>query len=189
MKRTYYKGFKFQVSVLFTIYAVFFAWTVFAQEQPLKKNNKNDKIHITSDKLITDNKAMYADFLGNVKAVQGTSVITSDQLRIYYNKSSDDTKNEALDKESIKKIAASGNVTIKMDDKIAKSEKAVYITETETLILTGSGSNILSGKNIVSGDKITLYRSEDRMTVESIADKRVEAIVFPGGKGINKARR
>ena len=76
-----------------------------------------------------------------------------------------------------------------MDDKIAKSEKAVYITETETLILTGSGSKILSGKNIVSGDKITLYRSEDRMTVESSADKRVEAIVFPGGKGINKAQR
>ncbi len=185
MKKSYYKRIIFHVSILFTICAVFFSWTVLAQDDPLKKNNKDNKIHITANKLITDNKAMYADFIGNVKAVQDTAVIISDQLRIYYQKSSDDTKNDGLDKESIKKVVASGNVTIKMDDKIAKSEKAVYITETETLILTGSGSKIQSDKNIVSGDKITLYRLEDRMTVESSADKRVEAIVFPGSKGIN----
>jgi len=185
MKINYYNVLRVYVRVLVILFAVFFAWTASAQDEPVKKNKKENRIHITADKLITDNEAMYADFIGNVKAVQGAAVITSDQLKIYYTKNSDDTKKEAHDKESIKKVVASGNVTIKMDDKIAKSKKAVYITETETLVLTGEGSKILSGNNTVSGGKITLYRSEDRMTVESGANKRVEAIVFPGGKGIN----
>ena len=41
-----------------------------------RKNN--EKIHITADKLISDNTSGYAEFIGDVRASQGENVITAD---------------------------------------------------------------------------------------------------------------
>ena len=59
-----------------------------AEDKPLGPdyNNENKKIHIKSDKLISDSEAMYAEFIGNVRAVQGTNVLTADRLKIFYKK-------------------------------------------------------------------------------------------------------
>jgi len=143
-----------------------------------------DRIHITSDRLVSETKSKTAEFIGNVRATQENTVITSDRLKIYYKESKDSNSNDTAGGQSIDRIIASGNVTILMDDKMAESDQAVYISKTDVLILTGRNSKITSEKNSVSGDKITLYRKDDRMEVDSSSQERVEVILYTKDKGL-----
>jgi lipopolysaccharide export system protein LptA len=154
---------------------------VFAEGDDLKENKK---IYITADKLIADSEAKWAEFIGNVRAVQEDTVITADRLKIFYKKVEANNKNLTSDEGSIEKIISSGNVKINFDDKVAVAEHAVYTSETGVLVLTGPNSKVTSGTNFVSGEKITIYRAEDRMTVESGNEKRVEAVFYSKEKGI-----
>ena len=161
----------FVLTATLVIIAGFMVSFVFAE-------GKNKKVYITSDKLIADSKARCAEFIGNVRAVQENTVITADRLKIFYKKVEDNNKNLTSDEGSIEKIISSGNVKINFDDKVAVAEHAVYTSETGVLVLTGPNSKVTSGTNFVSGEKITLYRAEDRMTVESGNKKRVEAVFY-----------
>jgi len=143
----------------------------------------SDRIHITSDKLVSETKLKTAEFIGNVRATQENTVITSDRLKVFYKEAKGSNSTDAQS-QSIDRIVASGNVTILMDDKMAVSEQAVYISKTEVLILTGPNSKITSEKNSVSGDKITLYRKNDRMVVDSSSEERVEVILYTKDKGL-----
>ena len=167
------------LSMAVIIIAGFMVNSAFAEGENLKENKK---VYITSDKLIADSKAKWAEFIGNVRAVQEDTVIIADRLKIFYKKIENDSS--ISDEESIEKIVSSGNVKIKFDDKVAVSEHAVYTSETGILVLTGPNSKVTSGTDFVSGDKITFYRTEDRMTVESSNEKRVEAVFYSREKEI-----
>ncbi|MDL1980831.1 MAG: hypothetical protein LWX02_05055 [Deltaproteobacteria bacterium] len=171
----------FVLTATLVIIAGFMVGFVFAEGEDLKENKK---IYITADKLIADSEAKCAEFIGNVRAVQEDTVITADRLKIFYKKVEDNNKNLTSDEGSIEKIISSGNVKINFDDKVAVAEHAVYTSETGVLVLTGPNSKVTSGTNFVSGEKITLYRAEDRMTVESGNKKRVEAVFYSKEKGI-----
>jgi len=171
---------------VFLVWSAFFTVFTFAAESIPKTDqiSEEEKIHITANRLISDNKARYAEFIGNVKATQGTTTITADKLKIYYKGDLEKETNIAPGEDTIKKMVSTGNVIIKFDDRVATSDHAVYMTETRILILTGPGSTIKSGNNSVTGDKITLYRNDGRIYVESSSEKRVKAIFYSGGKGI-----
>ncbi len=142
-----------------------------------------DRIHVTADRLIAEPKSETAEFIGNVNATQGNTSITSDRLKIYYKSASND-KGSGAANAILKKIVADGHVTIKMDDQVAVTDKAVYITENEVLILTGQNSTVTSERNSISGDKITLFRADNRMVVDGSGKERVEAILYTNEKGI-----
>ena len=145
---------------------------------------ENKKIYITADSLIADSEARCAEFIGNVRAVQEDTVIIADRLKIFYKKVEDSNKGLTSSEESIEKIVSSGNVKINFDDQVAVAQHAVYTSKTGVIVLTGPNAKITSGTNFVSGEKITLYRSEDRITVESGKKKRVEAVFYSEEKGI-----
>jgi len=182
--------------IIYCLFAFFTAWfilgttfntaIVFADDKSLDTGNdiKDEMIFITSDKLISDNEAGYAEFIGNVRAVQGTTVITANKLKIYYKEGLNNNKNIVASEESIKKIVANGNVTIESDNRTMKTEHAVYTTATGTVVLSGANSKIIDGNNSISGSKITLFRDSGRIQVESGSDKRVEALIYSGKKGI-----
>jgi len=155
------------------------------EKPPVPEGDKAvERIHITSDRLVSEAKSNTAEFIGNVRATQGNTVITADRLKIYLNRDPG-KKERGMGKDSIKKIVADGNVTIKMDDIVAVTDRAVYIAKTDVLILTGTSSKITSEKNSITGDKITLYRADDRMIVDGSGKERVEAILYTKDKGIN----
>ena len=151
---------------------------------PVKGDGGNGAIHITSDKLMADKKAGYAEFIGHVKTTQGDTVITSDRLKIFYNKNIANNGPLSVKEESIHKIVAKGNVKIKFDNRVATAQQAVYNTETMVLVLSGNNSKIISGNDSISGEKITFYRTDGRINVESGNKKRVEALFYSGQKGI-----
>ncbi len=190
---------KIELIPLFVIYAVIgaflTAWPSFAAEKESPKEKSNitsdkkespkEKIHITSDKLVSGGDQRYVEFIGDVKATQGDSEILCDILKVYYKKDSvNPDGTPASDEQSLKKIVATGNVKIKLDKKDAETQEAVYLVEERIIILTGDNSKIISGKDSVAGSRITLYRDDGRIKVESNTQKRVEAVFFSGKQGL-----
>ena len=137
-----------------------------------------ERIQVRADRLVADQKGQYAEFNGNVRASQGNTVITCDQLRIHY--ATEGTESG----EPIEKIVAEGNVTIEFDDKVAQADQAVYTTRDRVLVLSGETARVTSGKDAISGAKIVVDRVSERIRVES-GDKPVEAVFYPAGKGID----
>ena len=148
---------------------------------------KDDPIQITADQLISNNEQKYAEFIGNVKASQADYVITSDRLRIYYRGQllNLDEKNSGTDssgeQERLKKIVATGNVKIKTQQFDAVTERAELDTKTMIIVLAGENSKVISGKNSITGSKITLYQRDGRVKVEGSKNKRIKAIFYSEG--------
>jgi len=148
-----------------------------------EKKDADQPILITADELISNNEEKFADFIGNVKATQADFVITSDQLRIYYQGELLNTEKKSDNNdEMLKKIVAEGNVKIVSSQYTAESDKVEYDTSSMTITMTGENSKVISGKNSISGTKIILYRNDGRIKVLGGKKKRVEATFFSGGK-------
>jgi len=77
---------------------------------------------------------------------------------------------------NIKKIIATGNVRYSTGNKKAFSDKAVYTTDNEIIVLTGKSPTVKMGNSFVTGKKITLFKKDSRVIVESGKKRRVEAL-------------
>ncbi len=146
-------------------------------------DGSDQKIRITSDRLVADTKTGSAEFIGNVRASQETTVITCDRLKILYNQNGENAAT-AKASASIKSLISTGNVVIHFDDKVATTDKAVYASQTGIFTLTGKGTKVTSGDNSITGEKITVDRKKDRITVEGGAGSRVKAVIFAGQDGL-----
>ena len=166
--------------IQFTVIIMILAPFGFADDQTGKKdeNQIDQRIQIVADKLTTNNAEKYAEFVGDVRASQGNFTITSEYLRIYYKDNLDNLKNQTGSQELIKRIVASGQVKISTDKYVAESEQAEYDLDDTVLVLKGENSTIQSGKNIITGSKITVDRQDGQIIVERSAEKRVKAIFY-----------
>jgi lipopolysaccharide transport protein LptA len=164
----------------FTVIFMILAPFVFAEDQTREKdeNQLDEEIRIVADKLITNNAEKYAEFTGDVRASQGKFTITSEHLRIYYKDNLDNLKNQTGSQELIKRIVASGHVKISSDQYVAEAGQAEYDLDSTVLVLKGENSTIKSGKNFITGSKITVYREVGQIIVESSAEKRVKAMFY-----------
>ena len=147
----------------------------------------NEQIKISADTLTVNNEARYAEFSGHVKAEQGDTSIRADTIRIFYKAGVTENKEkegkQSTGEDAIEKIVANGNVKIRFENRVAVSDEAVYITKTRVLVLSGANTKITSGNDSISGGKITLYRDEGRINIDSDKKSRVEAVFYPGEKG------
>jgi len=152
----------------------------YAADPSSNKKKDDEKIHISAETLTVDSGSKYAEFSGNVKVIQGDTTITSDRLRIFYNEIPADNKKSADVEKAIQKIIAQGHVKIKFEDKLAETEEAVYTTKDKIFVLSGDNSKITTAGNSISGSKITVYRTDGRIKIESSKEKPVEAIFYSG---------
>ena len=158
--------------------AALFANTAWTADQPQTGQPDNEPIQIVADQLISYNDDKYAEFVGNVKVTQGEFTITSDKLRIYYQGELLEDEKKGGDEELLKKIIATGNVKISSEQYNAETDKAEYDTAEKTVILSGENSKVISGKNSISGSKITLNQKSGQVKVESSGAKRIKAEFF-----------
>jgi lipopolysaccharide export system protein LptA len=167
-------------------YAALFFWLCFTASaaadtdtpQPAQTAAAENRIHITADELITNTNERIVEFIGHVKAIQGTTVLTSNRLKVFYKASPQPQQQLKAQSDSISRIVAQGNVRIVFDNQVAEAEQADYVAAEKIIILTGKETKITSGNNSISGTKITLYRGEGKIQVESNKDKRVEAFFY-----------
>ena len=142
----------------------------------------NEPIQITANQLISNNDEKYAEFIGDVKASQGNFIITADRLKIYYVGDLVNPEKKSSGDEMIKKIVAEGNVKITAEQYLAETDQVEYDTDSMTIVLRGENSKVTSGKNSISGSKITLYRKDGQVKVEGSAEKRIKAVFYSTGK-------
>ena len=160
---------------------------VLAETPPANRSDEKEKIHITSESLVVNDAEKYAEFIGNVKALQGDTEILSDRLKIYYEgnpRAYPDKSNPKSDagRDSIQKIVATGNVRITFDDTVAESREAVYTTVDRILVLSGPNSKVTkSSSGEISGSKISINRESGQIRF----DGNVQGVFFPGEKGLN----
>jgi lipopolysaccharide export system protein LptA len=178
-----YRPFWIRVTLI-TIATMLLSSGGFAEESPPKKsaNQADEQIQIVADKLITNNAEKFAEFAGDVRASQGNFVITSERLRIYYQDDPDRNKDQTGSQESIKRVVANGNVQVSSEKYEAKTDQVEYDLDTQVIVLIGENSTVTSGKNILTGSRITVYRKNGQIKVESSPHKRVKAVFYPKEK-------
>jgi lipopolysaccharide export system protein LptA len=163
---------------------MFVSYSGFAEESPQKKitDQPPEQIQIVADKLITNHTEKFAEFVGDVRASQGNLVITSERLRIYYRDDPARNTDQTGSQESIKRVVANGNVQVSTEKYKAQTDQAEYDLDTQVFVLIGENSTVTSGKNILTGSKITVYRKNGQIKVESSPQKRVKAVFYPKEK-------
>ncbi|MBU8910501.1 MAG: hypothetical protein KOO65_04465 [Desulfobacterales bacterium] len=148
--------------------------TVYSQTLP---EADKEPLHVISDKMIAQEDASMVEFIGNVKATRVDSIVFADSIKIYFAGNNKDKDGSA--QSNVKKIVSTGNVRYTAGERKAFADKAVYTTKDEILILTGKSPKLITGSSFVTGKKITLFRQQDKVIVESDGTKRVEAFFNP----------
>jgi lipopolysaccharide transport protein LptA len=131
-----------------------------------------------SDKAVMNRAERIVELEGNVKVSQGETVITSDLLRLFLKEGATLEPSQKTGENAIEKVVAIGNVIFKLDIGIAYADRAEYATSTKLLVLTGKEPKFVSGKNTITGSKITVNRESGMVTFEGGGKSRVEAVIY-----------
>lgn len=126
-------------------------------------SDATDLTVITSDKLTFDYQKRFALFEGNVVVVDPQMKLYADKMTVLFTATN-----------SVSEIKAEGRVYIAQDDKQARSDTGVYNVEQGVIILTGK-PQVTRGKDILSGDRITFWRDQNKMLVEP----RARLVIHP----------
>jgi lipopolysaccharide export system protein LptA len=170
--------------------------------------SSNEPIDIESDVLVVHDKEKYANFKGNVKAVQGTTVLRAKELKVHYvggDKLTPGPKKEgaetaaapatqvadaqggasaaAGENAQITKIEATGEVVITSDkDQTTTSDWAIYDLPAQQ-VTVGGNVVLTQGENVLKGDKlvIDLKTGESRFenSGNDAAGGRIRALFMP----------
>jgi len=102
-------------------------------------------------------------FSGQVRARQGDLTLEADRLEVTL-----DPKTREL-----RSAFAQGNVRIRRGDVLATGRTARYDATRGVVVLEGN-PKVWRGKNLVAGDRITLFLAQDRSVVEG-----ARAVIYP----------
>lgn len=184
-------------------------------EQTAAQKKKTDKpINITADLMEADDIKKVVIFTGNVVARQEGVVINCDLMRVYYRETetapgevpegpsepgaeadsgpeaaAGPEKNNGKKENEIDRIEVEGHVKITRGDRVALSDKAVYLAQAKprVIILTGE-PRIWRNKDVLTGKKITVFLDNDFSIVEGGDKQRVNATFFQKSKDAPKTR-
>lgn len=129
----------------------------------------NDQpIQIESNQLdINDGKAE-ATFTGNVKVVQGETLLRASRMVVHYTQGSSVTSGAA----DFEKIDVSGKVLLKSGTQTATADKGIIDMRADTLILSGKEVVLTEGDNVFVGCKLTVQMASGNARLDSCG-KRV----------------
>ncbi len=109
---------------------------------------------ITSDELHSDQNTHISVFTGNVVVVGNQFRMTCQEMTVYF------TKDNKVDR-----IVSTGDVVITQPDRVTHCGHADYFHDDDKFVLTDSPV-ILDHKNKVSGPRITIFRTNQKMIVD-----------------------
>ena len=164
--------------------------------------NSDQPIDIESDTLTVYDAKKIAVFKGNVKAVQGTTILRAAQLDVHYVGGADkltgqggeavpvanqEAKKKGGDAQSsIEKIEARGDVIItSADDQTTTSDWAIY--DVPGQLVTVGGNVVLSqGRNVLKGNRLVIDLKTGESRFENTGNAatgggRIRALFMPKG--------
>jgi len=119
------------------------------------EKGKREPIVITSRRMQADELGDKVTFTGDVILKKEGMTLNSDSMVVFY-----DVKTKG-----VREIEASGNVVVRKEGRVAHSNKAIYDSREEKIVLTGD-ARIIENDNQLGGEKITLFMRDDRSIVE-----------------------
>ena len=143
---------------------------------------RDQSIHIVSDRLDAYNEKRMVVFTGNAVANQGGRTIRANVLTLYYReerKSAFPSTGEAGGPGDVERVEAKGHVTISEGDRIVTGDNAVFDQDAKRITMTGNAV-MREGANIIRGEKILVFLDENRGVVEGTGNSRVTATIYPG---------
>jgi lipopolysaccharide export system protein LptA len=133
------------------------------------KEDRNQPVTVDSDRMERFGKESLVIFTGNVVARQNNSVQYADRMEVYLDEKGD----------RILRTVSTGNIRIITKDcRTGTARRAEYYDLEQRVVLTG-GARVWQDDNVVSGETITIYLSQDRSVVQAGAQERVKAVFFP----------
>jgi len=137
------------------------------------REGRSEPVTVHADKMVRHGKESLVVFSGKVVARQTGSVQYADEMEVYL-----DDKGER-----ILRTVSTGNVRIVTRDcRIGTSLRAEYHDLEQRMVLMGD-ARVWQDDNVVTGDVITIYLSEDRSVVEGGTQGRVTAVFHPRESG------
>jgi lipopolysaccharide transport protein LptA len=115
----------------------------------------SDAVAIDADRLVLDQQRATATWVGHVRVIRGTTVLTAPELVAHY-----DERGE------ITRVQAKGGAEAKDRDRWARGARADYDVKKGVLVVTGS-PEARQGKNHMRGTKVTFFPGTDFIEVEN----------------------
>jgi lipopolysaccharide export system protein LptA len=144
-------------------------------------------------------KKKEATFSGNVKVVQGDTIMTSKTLVVFYDagptsapplaaKGSKSGSMQAASpgpggSSSIRRLEAKGSVVVTQKDQVVTGETAVFDPRANLITMVGgvNGVVLTQCKNVLSGDRLKVDMTTGVSRVES--DSKVKVLLEQSGQG------
>ena len=132
-------------------------------------DGKSQPVTVDADKMERYGKESLVVFTGNVVARQNNSVQYTDRMEVYLDEKGD----------RILRTVSTGNVRIiTRDCRTGTARRAEYFDLEQRLVLIGD-ARVWQEDNVVSGETITIFVSQDRSIVQSSKQERVKAVFYP----------
>lgn len=119
---------------------------------PGLKLDRDQPIQIESDKLEVNENESRAVFSGNVNVVQGTTLLKSGVMTVYYAQGGSPTSGSS----DIERIEVDDKVYVKTDTQTATGDRGTFDMRTEVMVLTGKEVVLTDGPNVIVGCKLTV---------------------------------
>lgn len=141
-----------------------------AQTPPSRgKDERTQPVTVDADKMERYGKESLVVFSGNVVARQSNSVQYADRMEVYLDEKGD----------RILRTVSTGTVKIVTNDcRTATARRAEYHDLEQRILLSGN-ARVWQDDNVVSGDTITIFLSQDRSVVQGGRQERVKAVFYP----------
>lgn len=167
--------------------------------------NRDQPIQIEAASLEMRDKKKEATFAGNVKVIQGDTVMTSKSLVVFYDSASTPAPAPAAGAKganakaaksapmqaaspgpggssSIRRLEAKGNVVVTQKDQVVTGETAVFDTRANMITMLG-GIVLTQGKNVLRGDRLMVDMATGVSRVESDSGRVQGLFISSGGGG------
>jgi lipopolysaccharide export system protein LptA len=142
------------------------------------KEDRSQPVTVDSDQMERFGKEGLVIFTGNVIARQNSSVQYADRMEVYMDEKGD----------RILRTVSTGNIRIITKDcRTGTARRAEYHDLEQRVILTGS-ARVWQDDNVVSGETITIYLSQDRSVVQAGTQERVKAVFFPRDQNLKEKK-
>jgi lipopolysaccharide export system protein LptA len=134
-----------------------------------RPDGKSEPVTVDADRMERYGKESLVVFIGNVVARQNNSVQYTDRMEVYLDEKED----------RILRTVSTGNVRIVTRDcRTGTVRRAEYYDLEQRLVLIGN-ARVWQEDNVVSGETITMFLSQDRSVVVGGQQERVKAVFYP----------
>lgn len=136
---------------------------------PRSRQDRSEPVTVDSDRMERFGKEGLVVFTGNVVARQSGSVQYADRMEVYLDEKGD----------RILRTVSTGNVRIITKDcRTGTARRAEYDDLEQRVVLSGN-ARVWQEDNVVSGESVVIYLSQDRSVVEGGTQERVKAVFYP----------